>query len=67
MFFKKKLKKSEIIAINNKIAYPEAIVVCPRCGGKLKYYAVGNIAEVDCTSKGCIRGNSRGDYSNQSD
>lgn len=67
MFFKKKLKQPDIIAINNKLAYPDAIVVCPKCGSKLKYYAIGNAAEVKCASKGCIRGNSKGNYSYQSD
>lgn len=67
MFFKKKLKQPEINAINNKLAYPKAIVFCPRCGKKLKYFPVGNAAEVKCPSKKCIRGNSKGNYSYQSD
>lgn len=46
MFFKKKLKQPEINAINNKLAYPEAIVFCPRCGKKLEYFPIGNAAEV---------------------
>lgn len=65
MLFKqrqKRLKQPEINAINNKLAYPEAIVFCPRCGRKLEYFAVGNAAEVKCPSKGCIRGSSRGIY-----
>lgn len=70
MFFKKKpkkLKQPEINAINNKLAYPKAIVFCPRCGKKLEYFPVGNAAEVKCTSKGCIRGSSRGIYTYLSD
>ena len=67
MFFKKKLKQPEINAINNKLAYPEAIVFCPRCGKKLEYFPVGNAAEVKCPSKKCIRGSSRGIYTYLSD
>ena len=67
MFFKKKLKQPEINAINNKLAYPEAIVFCPRCGKKLEYFPVGNAAEVKCPSKKCIRGSSKGIYVNLSD
>lgn len=70
MFFKKKHKKltqPEINAINNKLAYPEAIVFCPRCGKKLEYLPVGNAAEVKCSSAGCIRGSSRGIYVHLSD
>ena len=61
-FFKKKLKPAEIKAINNKIAYPDAIVFCPRCAKKLEYFPVGNMAEVKCPSKGCIMGDSRANY-----
>ena len=60
--FKKKLKLPEIKAINNKIAYPDAIVFCPRCAKKLEYFPVGNAAEVKCPSKHCIMGTSRGIY-----
>lgn len=60
--FKKKLKQPEIKAINNKIAYPDAIVFCPRCGKKLEYFPIGNAAEVKCPSKRCIMGDSRGNY-----
>lgn len=67
MFFKKKLKQPEINAINNKLAYPEAIVFCPRCGKKLEYFPVGNVAEVKCPSKKCIRGSSKGIYVKLSD
>jgi len=63
MFFKKKLKQPEINAINNKLAYPEAIVFCPRCGKKLEYFPI----EVKCPSKKCIRGSSKGIYVNLSD
>lgn len=59
---KKKLKQSEIKAINNKIAYPDAIVFCPRCAKKLEYFPVGNAAEVKCPTKNCIIGDSRGNY-----
>ena len=31
----KKLKQAEINAINNKLAYPDAIVFCPRCAKKV--------------------------------
>lgn len=65
MFGKKKLKKlkqPEINAINNKLAYPEAIVFCPRCGKKLEYFPVGNAAEVKCPTKNCIAGSSKGIY-----
>lgn len=60
--FKKKLKQAEIKAINNKIAYPDAIVFCPRCAKKLEYFPIGNAAEVKCPSKKCIMGTSRGIY-----
>lgn len=60
--FKRKLKQPEIKAINNKIAYPDAIVFCPRCGKKLEYFPIGNAAEVKCPSRKCIMGNSRGIY-----
>lgn len=59
----KKLKQAEIKAINNKLAYPDAIVSCPRCAKKLEYFPIGNAAEVRCPSKNCIKGNSRGNYS----
>lgn len=62
MLFKKKLTKAERKAINNKIAYPDAIVFCPRCGEKLEYFPVGNAAEVKCPTKKCITGDSRGHY-----
>lgn len=70
MFFKKKpkkLKQPEINAINAKLANPEAIVFCPRCAKLLKYYPVGNAAEVRCSTKGCIRGSSRGIYATLDD
>ena len=60
--FKKKLTQAEIKAINNKIAYPDAIVFCPRCASKLEYFPIVNTAEVRCPSKNCIMGNSRGIY-----
>lgn len=60
--FKKKLKQPEIKAINNKLAYPDAIVFYPRCGKKLEYFPVGNAAEVKCPSKKCIMGDSRCNY-----
>lgn len=69
MFFKKKpkrLKQPEINAINAKIAYPEAIVFCPRCAKKLEYFPVENAAVVRCPTKGCILGSSRGIYATQS-
>jgi len=65
MFFKKgpgKLTQPEIQAINKKIGFPELDIFCPRCKKLLKYYAVGNAAEVKCPSKNCIRGSSRGIY-----
>lgn len=64
MFFKKKkkLKLPEIKAINCKLAFPEAIVICPKCGKKLEYFTVGNAAEVKCPTKHCIMGTSRGVY-----
>ena len=52
----KKLKQTEINAINNKLAYPDTIVFCPRCAKKLEYFPVGNAAEVKCPSKNCIKG-----------
>ena len=70
MFFKKKpkkLKQPEINAINAKLAYPEAIVFCPRCAKKLEYIPVGNAAEVRCPTRGCIGGSSRGIYVKLSD
>jgi hypothetical protein len=60
--FKRKLNKPEIKAINNKIAYPDAIVFCPRCGKKLEYFPVGNGAEIRCPSFKCIMGDSWGIY-----
>ena len=60
--FKKKLKLPEIKAINNKIAYPDAIVFCPRCGKKLEYFPIENMAIVKCPSPKCIMGDSRGNY-----
>jgi hypothetical protein len=60
--FKRKFKTVYKKAINNKIAYPDAIVFCPRCGKKLEYFPIGNAAEVKCPSKNCIMGNSRGNY-----
>ena len=70
MLFKKKRKtlaQPEINAINNKLAYPKAIVFCPRRGKKLEYFPVGNAAEVQCPSRNCIRGSSRGIYVQLSD
>lgn len=63
----KKLKPAEIKAINCKLAYPEAIVFCPRCAQKLVYFPIGNAAEVRCPTHNCIRGNTRGIYAKLSD
>lgn len=61
-FFKRKFKDTYKQAINKKIAYPELTVLCPKCKKTLNYSPIGNVAEVRCTSKKCIMGDSRGNY-----
>lgn len=60
--FKKKFKDTYKKAINKKIAFPEQVVFCPRCGKPLFYFPVGVAAEVKCPSRKCISGDSRGNY-----
>lgn len=60
--FKRKFKNEYKKQINYKIAHPENYVPCPRCGRPLNYSTVGNGAEVKCTSKRCIMGDSWGRY-----
>jgi hypothetical protein len=65
MFFKrkpKKLKQPEIQAINKKLAFPEQVIICPKCGKQLEYFPIGNAAEVRCPSRKCIKGSSMGIY-----
>lgn len=61
-FLKRKFKKEWKPAINKKIAFPEDVVLCPRCKMPLNYSQMGNAAEVQCPSKKCIKGDSRGNY-----
>lgn len=63
----KKLKQPEIQAINKKLANPELVVNCPKCGKPLDYFPIGNAAEVRCPSRKCIKGSSRGIYVSLSD
>jgi hypothetical protein len=43
-----------------KLYNPEKKITCPRCGNELIYEERGNSIAVECKTKGCIRGGSRG-------
>lgn len=60
--FKRKFKSEYKRAINKKIVYSDQEVICPRCKQPLLYFPKGNGAEIQCTKKKCIRGDSWGEY-----
>lgn len=44
----------EIKALDEKMLNPDKVVICPRCGKKLKYYQQGSGTWVKCETEGCL-------------
>jgi len=52
--------EAEWDALDEKMEYPDRIVLCPRCGNEIAYKELGNSISVHCLSVNCIFGGVRG-------
>lgn len=55
-----KYTKKECDALDQKAAFPEKKVLCPRCGKELSYKSVGNSYSIKCPTPNCLIENVRG-------
>ena len=47
-------------ALAQKLAHPETVVKCPRCGNEIIWEKRGNSIAVECKTPKCIYGGIRG-------
>jgi len=52
--------EAEWDALDEKMDYPDRVVLCPRCGNEIAYEEPGNSISVYCLTEDCIFGGLRG-------